>query len=680
MTTHDVQTVHAIFKTHFDLGFTDLASKVVSAYFDDYIPRALQTAERLRASGSADGAPSARFIWTTGSWLIYEYLERASPQARKRMEQAIERGDIAWHGLPFTTHSELMDASLFRAGLQLAQTLDRRFGKRTIAAKMTDVPGHTRAIVPLLAEAGIRFLHIGVNTGSTMPTVPPVFVWRDPGGAEVIVMYQHSYGGPTVLEGLSAAITFAHTLDNQSPQTPEQVVAALAEIQAQFPGATVRASTLDAYAEALLPLQERLPVVTQEIGDTWIHGVGSDPTKVARFRALSRMRAAWAARALDATDAAALDAFTRTLLLVPEHTWGMDVKTHLADEVHYGRAQFETARRRPNFENVASSWAEQRGYLDQALQALGDSPLADEARGELRRIEPRAADGEGYERVADVARGFDTAHFELAFDAATGAIRHLCLKGTDWAWATGEHLLALLRYQTFSQEDYDLFLTQYLAERYDWALADFSKPGLAGAGGERRWWQPSLQALWQRRDEAGDHFLLQLALPEICNREYGGPRRLLLAVDAPRAKAALHFDLQWFDKPANRQAEAFWFSFAPRTSVTSAWTLEKMGLRISPLDVVEGGSRMLHAVGRGVFYDDGEHRLAIETLDAPLVAPGEPSLLNFDGRQPPLEKGMHFNLFNNVWGTNFPQWDGGCARFRFVLHFSFTNGADHDDT
>ncbi len=27
------------------------------------------------------------------------------------MEAAIEAGDIAWHGLPFTVHSELMDAS-----------------------------------------------------------------------------------------------------------------------------------------------------------------------------------------------------------------------------------------------------------------------------------------------------------------------------------------------------------------------------------------------------------------------------------------------------------------------------------------------------------------------------------------------------------------------------------------
>lgn len=29
---------------------------------------------------------------------------------------------------------------------------------------------------------------------------------------------------------------------------------------------------------------------------------------------------------------------------------------------------------------------------------------------------------------------------------------------------------------------------------------------------------------------------------------------------------------------------------------------------------------------------------------------------------------MYFNLFNNMWGTNFPQWIGGDLSFRYVLY------------
>ena len=39
------------------------------------------------------------------------------------------------------------------------------------------------------------------------------------------------------------------------------------------------------------PLRAQLPVITQEIGDTWIHGVGTDPKKVAQYRELLRWRA-----------------------------------------------------------------------------------------------------------------------------------------------------------------------------------------------------------------------------------------------------------------------------------------------------------------------------------------------------------------------------------------------------
>src|SRR5512133_28581 len=218
--TPAVERIHLIFKTHLDVGFTDFAAHVVSNYFNHYIPKAIELADALRQSGSQD-----RFVWTTGSWLIYEYLEQADAAGRKRMEEAIAHGDIAWHALPFTTHSENMDPDLFRFGLTLSKELDQRFGKHTIAAKMTDVPGHTRGIVPLLAEAGVEFLHIGVNGASTPPDVPPVFIWRDPPSArEVMVMYHKgSYGDLMLVPNLADAIAFAHTGDNLGPQSVEQL-------------------------------------------------------------------------------------------------------------------------------------------------------------------------------------------------------------------------------------------------------------------------------------------------------------------------------------------------------------------------------------------------------------------------------------------------------------------------
>jgi hypothetical protein len=258
---------------------------VRAQYHTQFIPQAIATGEHFHAENP--DAPA--FLWTTGAWLIWDHLQRGTPDQVRALERAIGRGLIAWHALPFTTHTELMSPALFRAGMSFAQELDARFGRRTTAAKMTDVPGHTLGMVPLLAAAGVRFLHLGVNTASPVPDVPPVFRWRAPDGSEVVVMYQASYGSTDFPAGAGVGLAFAHTNDNVGPQTVPQVAEVWRDLCRELPGADIRASTLDTFGCLLWERREAFPVVTDEIGDSWIHGAASDPVKLARFRALQRL-------------------------------------------------------------------------------------------------------------------------------------------------------------------------------------------------------------------------------------------------------------------------------------------------------------------------------------------------------------------------------------------------------
>lgn len=654
-----INKVHLIFKTHLDVGFTDYAREVVKGYFEDFIPGAIKTAQVMRERGK-------RFIWTTGSWLIYEYLDQTSKKQRALLEQAIQAGDIVWHGLPFTTHTELMDAPLFRFGLSLSQDLDQRFGRHTIAAKMTDVPGHTRAIVPLLAEAGIQFLHIGVNHASTSPDVPPVFVWRDPTGADVIVMYHKDYGGTMTVPGLDEAIAFAHTEDNRGPQTPDQAEAAITAVQAEFPSATVEASTLDAFAASLSRVNGSLPVVTGELGDTWIQGIASDPLKVSRFRELLRLRNEW----LEADPTLAHDkkftVFSRFLLMVPEHTWGMDIKTHLKDFATYAAEPFKAARSQENFRMVEASWDEQREYLNSAIDALGKEK-AKQARKRLEAIAPKRPDAKGFTRGR--IRALPPANFEIGFDGA-GSIILLRNIHSGHTWATPEHPLAVFHYQTFSTADYERFYQHYNVHKEQvahWAIPDFTKPGLKPSEAESRTWPMLLSRMSVRRKDTGVTFLLDFQPPQETVQNYGCPALLVMKVHLPDDRPSVEFDFQWFEKPATRLPEAMWLSFSPKVQTPDAWKMDKLGELISPLEVVPNGNRHLHAVGRGVYYDGPDGSLSLESLDAPLVAPGGPSLLDFNNDQPALEKGMFFNLYNNIWGTNFRMWYDDDSRFRFRL-------------
>ena len=283
-----VTKVHVIFKTHLDIGFTDLAENVINKYLNMFIPSAIKLAGETREQHG-----EKRFKWTTGSWLIYTFLEKADSTNRKKMEQAIEAGDICWHALPFTMHSEALEPSVFEAGLQLSKRLDKRFGKTTISGKMTDVPGHTRSIAPILQREGIFLLHIGVNPASMPPDVPPVFLWQAPDDSHIVVMYQKDYGGIMQIPYTSEAVALMFTGDNHGPQTVEQVMDAYKRIQEQFPDAEVVASDLNEVAKTIAGITDKLPVVTKELGDSWIHGIGSDPLKIAQLRTLSRKRNEW---------------------------------------------------------------------------------------------------------------------------------------------------------------------------------------------------------------------------------------------------------------------------------------------------------------------------------------------------------------------------------------------------
>jgi hypothetical protein len=663
----DVTKVHIVFKTHLDVGFTDFAANVKRQYMESFIPAAMRMARELRERGGLE-----RFVWTTGSWLIYEYLESATPRRRKEMEQAIAAGDIAWHGLPFTVASELLDASLFRFGLSLSRKLDARFGKRTFAAKMTDVPGHTRAIVPLLAEAGIQFLHIGVNPASTAPDVPDAFVWQHFDGSEVVVMYEKAYYGATRrVPGMSSALAIAHTNDNLGPNDPDEIARIYAGLREQFPNAQLVASRLDDYAEDLLAVRAQLPVVTQEMGDTWIHGAGTDPRKVAQYRELCRLRNEWQKAGRVKEGDKRFERFSRFLLCVPEHTWGMDEKLHLGDYEHYSATGLKRLRRTAACKRFEASWAEQRAYITQAVEALGSGPLAGEAKERLNALTPAKPSRRGMRRVAVPEDTMETAHFEIAFDPA-GAICHLRDMKTGRRWADARHTLGLFRYETFSAADYARFGRQYIRNwphPQDWAIKDFTKPGMEATGVEHALYLPILERASHQSTRAGDHFLLELRMPDVPASAYGCPRQLVVELLLPAERPEMNIAVQWFHKQACRLPEAIWYTFNPRVAHPDGWALDKMGEPISPLDVVRDGGRKLHAIDSGVYYagDDGACRIL--SADAPLVAPGEPALLQFDNRQPPLRKGMHFNLYNNIWGTNFPMWYDEDAAFMFRVVF-----------
>lgn len=357
-------------------------------------------------------------------------------------------------------------------------------------------------------------------------------------------------------------------------------------------------------------------------------------------------------------------------MLVPEHTWGMDEKTHLDDHDAYDAESFKKARGKPNFKKFESSWVEKRAYIDNALNALEDSPLADEARKRLESIRPQEPQLKEWVKFEGPTLSLENENLRVIFDPVSAEITSLVYRSDGQEWCSPVQRMASYAYQTFSSADYDRFIHQYILSSMQtsgWALEDFGKPGLEKASPVNKVWHPKVEAVYLPGDSKITSMLFKLGFEDDAVKRYGAPRVTWLRFTLTPGLSRLNIDLQWFHKSPCRMPEALWLGFTPVNSQSLEWKMEKLGKWLSPLSIVENGNRHLHAVGRGVTGSIGDKKIAISPLDSALVAPGEPSLLDFNNHQPDLSKGMHFCLLDNLWVTNFPMWFEEDCRFRFVV-------------
>ncbi|MDR1637451.1 MAG: DUF5054 domain-containing protein [Treponema sp.] len=693
--------VRVVFKTHLDIGFTDLAARVTENYLRVFIPRAIGTAAELRRRGGGE-----RLVWTTGSWLIHTALKRSGPKDGDALLRAIEAGDIVWHALPFTSHTELMDPGLFEYGLSLSADLDRRFGKTTPAAKMTDVPGHTIGMVPLLAKAGVEYLHIGVNDASHLPETPRVFRWRAPDGSEVIVQYDRSYGDTLLLPGAEEALVIVNSSDNTGPPRTESVLQTFADLSARFPGAEIRASTLNDFVPVLRKAAADLPVLTEEIGDTWIHGVATDPAKVARFRELLRLRKTWEAEGRLSPAGPAYGNFYGRLIMVSEHTWGLDLKKHLGDFKNWQAEHFKAARQtdtvppwavpeeygaisrhvaaelealypgkaesgdRRSYSFFESSHREQRAYLDTALEALSPG-MREEAAAAFKNLEPCRTIDRG--EAVYPGQPFALGPWQAVI-GDSGAI--ISLRGERELAGPGG--IGAYSYQTFSYEDFVRYHQDYNRDmdiNAPWVLPDFGKPGMQYARPRpiNAFYRAHIRSISRPQ---GREDLAELRLLASPQDPRGAPGELVIRYHAAGwppgrqdpAPPRLEISLDWFDKEASRLPEALWFGINLNAATPARWRFRKLGVPVNPLDVVKGGNRSYHAVAEAE-YRGADGRYLVTPLDSPLAALGKPKMLRFDDRFEDPAGGLYFNIFNNIWGTNFPMWLEGEGRSRFVIEF-----------
>lgn len=416
------------------------------------------------------------------------------------VEQAIRDDVITWHAFPFNAEPELLDASLLSAGIDSVHALDARFNKplKTVMSQR-DVPGMTRGVVPVLQAKGVQAFSLGCNSQIQPPATPgKVFNWVDQasGSKLVVMVHPRGYGFeqasndakfgianrlgkgdpcPTMLDVVSIpdfdeALLYMFKDDNQGPPNTTEVTAAVACAAALFeregveggssssslaaPAADVTkliGSSFDAFIASLLKhptASSALPTLTSEIGDVWIYGAQSDPFRAKMARLLMRERTACIAESQCNVTDAALTNFTRLLLKTSEHTFGLHT---ILDQTVWQNVDVAKALEAPGthvgamFATAVASWAEQREYIDHAVNALDantspaavGSPSAKALAASIAAAIDAATPTtppqlHGFVKLTQPSSALESKHFTFAVDAETGGLSTMVQKKDEF--------------------------------------------------------------------------------------------------------------------------------------------------------------------------------------------------------------------------------------------------------
>lgn len=670
-----IKVVHLAFSNHLDVGFTAFSKEVVNKYFKNFYPKAVETSKQARDRGY-------RFIYTTKSWLVSLYLNCPknlfscpTEEEVSQFKETVKKGDITWHAFPFNSQAEYMDESLFEFGLDLTHKLDQEFNlPKKMVFGQRDVPGTTRSVIKILERKGIKGMTFGVNGGSAPPIVDPVFEWKDEvSGKSIYVLYHKGGYGSTSLEslpfinGFNRTIAFSYRGDNDGPHNFEQMIKEYENLKKLFPNAEIKGSSFDDYFTELINFKPKLNVITQEIGDTWIYGVPSDPLKNSQFRMMIKERT----KCIKITKECNLNdpriyEFSRHLLKLTEHTWGLDVKENLDFENWSKKDLYRQIEINSKYKRMEESWIDQRKYIDYALESLGNHILRRKIYEAFKRTEnPKKPDLTLFNPVNFENTFQLSPELSVKFGSGSGISY---LKYKDWIIADNNHKLGYFLFQSFTQLDYDKFFADYCyCPTCYWVPPDFGKPNVTKGNPFHSNTEATIVSLWRNENE----FITESHLPLSLQTYYGTPQRIWTKFKFENT--SIKIELIWTEKTPSRLPESLWISFNPNVN-SQSWRLDKIGQIVSPFEIVKNGSRHQHGIEEGVINKNGPYTIQINSIDAPIVSPMTPTPFPSPLNHLDDKGGMHFNLYNNIWGTNYIMWypylkKDENSRFDFEFHF-----------
>ncbi|MBR7133513.1 MAG: hypothetical protein IKD04_08270 [Clostridia bacterium] len=725
----------SVFKTHFDIGFTDLSENIMKNICTDMLDRVIELCEK-----TGNRPEGKKYVWTMPSEPLRFMLESdyVSEEKREKLIDFINRGQVVWHSLPFTLHTDFCGLDELIYGINISKKLSERFNKSYVSAKMTDVPGHSRYLPTILSAAGIKFLHLGCNPACTPPDVPPLFWWEGPDGSRVLTMYaKGGYGSgvnPPADWKYSVWLAMNMTNDNIGPHTIDVLDEMEAEAKLYDENAEIFCGTLDDFYYALLPQLGDIPVIKKDLADTWIHGVGTYPEEVSQIRdvrqKVSALQNLYNLLVLSGK-AEENDLFNEkietalhNILMFGEHTWGCDVKTFLENRV-YSKPEFLKWLDSDGAKFAEKSWNEQRRRAEDAKTAAAEAEqllkaavndtfdgIAVYSNGsEIGECWIPVESGSVYqdkhgvklttfsgiggdELYLPIIRNSEIYSFEKCIGAVTkqnnvevkntdgsivittpyhkaifceadGSFNSLTDVKTGHSWINGS--ATLYRYDVYGTEDIAQYQKDYIYQEFDWILKDLGRVDYPEDLRHKPFF-PLFDSLKIRENGESAEVTITYNSDKESFESYGNAEKILVKFIFYGYKPQIDVECELINKQSSPVLESGHFMF-PLCDGRLDFCFDKLGSVVHPAeDIIENANTALYCAESFIHAQAESCGITLITNDTPLFSLGDIGIFKYYEKfERPENNTVYFNLFNNQWGTNFPQWISGDYKYRYSI-------------
>jgi hypothetical protein len=395
---------------------------------------------------------------------------------------------------------------------------------------------------------------------------------------------------------------------------------------------------------------------------------------------VAREKGATGENSCDWETSSAIRNMSRWMMKTPEHTWGTPGIAGWGGGNFYNMSTFGERLKTEPFMSASSSWAEQRIYNALAVGALEEAghPMAEE----MRRRYDAVADvvvpdllssdiwmkfaASSNNHTSDGTVAVPSKYFDIKFNSSTGSIVGLKGVESNTEWATASSPLADLTYQTFNDSDWLPFTYDYINGHSE--SGGFCKKGSNNYTVQKHW-HPTLQGIYVLKNcEENTQMMLHMTMPNDACTKYGGSFTDAYLNVTMISSTDISIELITVGKRATMLGESTMLTFqpAPELLAAKAWSLDKLGHKIDPENVIDGGNQHNHGVWNGgaVATSKSGAVMRVVSLDAPNMCPqtsdfpfGNPLPAGSAGLKsltPGSVVGIGINLHNNLWNTNYP--------------------------